>query len=44
MGHLFYEPTIQKDMKQWPFIVVEDTGGKPKIQLEFQGKIGIGLL
>jgi hypothetical protein len=32
----FYEPSIQKNMKHWPFNVVED--GKPKIRVEYPGE------
>ena len=38
VGCLFYEPSIQKDMKHWPFNVIEDVNGKPKIQVEYQGE------
>ena len=38
VGRLFHEPTIQKDMKHWPFNVVEDVDGKPKIRVEYQGE------
>ena len=38
VGRQFYEPSIQKDMKHWPFEVVEDVDGKPKIRVEYQGE------
>ena len=38
VGRLFHEPSIQKDMKHWPFEVVEDVDGKPKIRVEYQGE------
>merc|ERR1711899_2962 len=38
IGRLYLEPSIQKDMKHWPFNVVEDVDGKPKIRVEYQGE------
>ena len=38
VGRLFHEPSIQTDMKHWPFNVIEDVNGKPKIQVEYQGE------
>ncbi|XP_043268065.1 heat shock protein 68-like [Venturia canescens] len=37
IGRRFDDPKIQGDIKHWPFRVVND-GGKPKIQVEFQGQ------
>ena len=35
IGRKFDDPTVQADMKHWPFKVVSE-GGKPKIQIEFK--------
>jgi len=37
IGRRFDDPTVQSDMKHWPFKVVSD-GGKPKIQVEYKGE------
>ncbi|XP_045601919.1 heat shock 70 kDa protein cognate 4 [Procambarus clarkii] len=37
IGRKFDEPSVQSDMKHWPFIVVND-GGKPKIEVEYKGE------
>jgi len=37
IGRKFEEPTVQADMKHWPFTVV-DAGGKPKLQVEYQNE------
>ena len=38
IGRKYQDPTVQSDMKQWPFKVV-DVDGKPKIQVEYKGEI-----
>merc|ERR1712088_773493 len=38
IGRHYMEPSIQKDMKHWPFNVVEDVDGKPKIRVEYKGE------
>merc|ERR1712062_914811 len=35
IGRDFSDNTVQRDMKHWPFDIV-DNGGKPKIQVEFK--------
>ena len=35
IGRKFEDPTIQKDMKHWPFKVISDSG-KPKLQVEYK--------
>ena len=35
IGRNFEDPTIQKDMKHWPFKVISDSG-KPKLQVEYK--------
>uniref|UniRef100_A0A0V0JD43 Heat shock cognate protein n=1 Tax=Schistocephalus solidus TaxID=70667 RepID=A0A0V0JD43_SCHSO len=37
IGRKFDDPTVQSDMKHWPFHVI-NVGGKPKIQVEFKGE------
>ncbi len=37
IGREFNDPIVQRDMKSWPFQVVE-VKGKPMIQVTFQGK------
>jgi len=37
IGRKFEEPTVQADMKHWPFTVV-DAGSKPKLQVEYQNE------
>ncbi|BHF73351.1 Heat shock cognate 71 kDa protein [Sparganum proliferum] len=37
IGRKFDDPTVQNDMKHWPFHVIS-AGGKPKIQVEFKGE------
>ncbi|CAL1600911.1 unnamed protein product [Knipowitschia caucasica] len=37
IGRRFDDPTVQADMKHWPFNVVSD-GGKPKIRVEYKGE------
>ena len=38
IGRKFSDPTIQKDMKHWPFKVIRGDGDKPKIQVQFKGE------
>ena len=38
IGRRFDEPTVQSDMKLWPFKVV-NSGGKPKIQVEYKNEV-----
>uniref|UniRef100_A0A1I7SRH2 Heat shock protein 70 n=2 Tax=Bursaphelenchus xylophilus TaxID=6326 RepID=A0A1I7SRH2_BURXY len=37
IGRKFDDPTVQKDMKHWPFKVLE-RGNKPVIEVEFKGE------
>ncbi|XP_064119547.1 heat shock 70 kDa protein cognate 4-like [Macrobrachium nipponense] len=37
IGRKFEDPTVQSDMKHWPFTVVNE-GGKPKLRVEFKGE------
>ena len=38
IGRKFNDPVIQADMKHWPFKVVEASGGKPKIQVQWKSE------
>jgi len=38
IGRKFDDPTVQSDMKHWPFKVINDNG-KPKIQIEYRNQI-----
>lgn len=35
IGRRFEDPSVQSDMKHWPFTVIND-GGKPKIRLQYK--------
>ncbi|XP_019374007.1 PREDICTED: heat shock-related 70 kDa protein 2 [Gavialis gangeticus] len=37
IGRKYDDPTVQADMKHWPFRVVSE-GGKPKVQVEYKGE------
>jgi len=37
IGRKFEDPTVQADMKHWPFTVI-DAGTKPKLQVEYQNE------
>jgi len=37
IGRKFNEANVQKDMKHWPFKVI-DFGGKPKLEVEYKGE------
>jgi len=37
IGRKFNEANVQKDMKHWPFKVI-DVGGKPKLEVEYKGE------
>eukprot|EP01055_Gregarina_sp_Pseudo9_P003117 Gregarina_sp_Pseudo_9__3116@NODE_330_length_3140_cov_33_648178_g310_i0_p1_GENE_NODE_330_length_3140_cov_33_648178_g310_i0NODE_330_length_3140_cov_33_648178_g310_i0_p1_ORF_typecomplete_len607_score86_60HSP70/PF00012_20/3e112MreB_Mbl/PF06723_13/2_2e28StbA/PF06406_11/9_9e09PilM_2/PF11104_8/4_1e08Actin/PF00022_19/0_00012FGGY_C/PF02782_16/0_00023FtsA/PF14450_6/5_4e02FtsA/PF14450_6/0_014Hydantoinase_A/PF01968_18/1_9e03Hydantoinase_A/PF01968_18/0_0086Hydantoinase_A/PF01968_18/7_9e02DDR/PF08841_10/0_11D len=38
MGRRFDEPEVQSDLSRWPFKVIEDGEGYPKIKAEYKGK------
>jgi heat shock protein 1/8 len=38
IGRKFNDPVCQADMKHWPFKVIEDSNGKPKIEVEWKGE------
>ncbi|GBE60909.1 heat shock 70 [Babesia ovata] len=38
IGRRFDDPTVQDDMKHWPFKVTNGVGGKPTIEVTFQGQ------
>jgi L1 cell adhesion molecule like protein len=37
IGRKITDDTVQKDMKLWPFKVVGESNGKPKIQVQYKG-------
>jgi len=37
IGRRFDDPSVQSDMKLWPFKIVND-GGKPKIRVEYKSE------
>ncbi len=38
IGRKYNDPTVQSDMKHWPFEVSEGKGGKPQIEVDFKGE------
>uniref|UniRef100_A0A1I7Z6U8 Hsp70-like protein n=1 Tax=Steinernema glaseri TaxID=37863 RepID=A0A1I7Z6U8_9BILA len=38
IGRKFTDDAVQSDMKHWPFKVVADEGGKPRVQVEYKGE------
>ncbi len=36
IGRKFDDATVQKDMKLWPFKVIKDSSGKPKLEVEYK--------
>lgn len=38
IGRKFSDPIVQKDMKLWPFKVVQGPGDKPQIEVDFMGE------
>jgi len=38
IGRKFTDPTVQSDMKHWPFTVKEGKGGKPVIDVEWKNE------
>jgi L1 cell adhesion molecule like protein len=39
IGRKFSDPTVQSDMKLWPFKVIPGQGAKPLIQAEYKGEV-----
>ena len=39
IGRDYDDPEVQKDIKLWPFKVIKGDNNKPKIQVEYKGKI-----
>ncbi|XP_043936508.1 heat shock cognate 71 kDa protein-like [Protopterus annectens] len=37
IGRRYDDPTVQSDMKHWPFKVIND-GGRPKVEVEYKGE------
>ena len=38
IGRRFNDPTVQADMKHWPFKVIQGADERPKIQATFKGE------
>ena len=38
IGRRFDDPTVQSDMKHWPFKVIQGEGGRPKVQIDVEGE------
>jgi len=38
IGRRFADPTVQEDMKHWPFKVITEKDDKPKIQVTYKGE------
>lgn len=38
IGRNFSDPTVQADMKHWPFKVIQKPGDKPYVQVEYKGE------
>ena len=38
IGRKFDDPSVQSDMKHWPFTLLSGTEGKPMIQVEYKGE------
>merc|ERR1712209_55972 len=36
IGRKYDDPTVQRDIKLWPFNVIKDSGNKPKLEVEFK--------
>merc|ERR1712062_413504 len=36
IGRKYDDPTVQKDIKLWPFNVIKDSGNKPKLEVDFK--------
>jgi L1 cell adhesion molecule like protein len=39
IGRKYDDPTVQSDMKHWPFKVVNSSGGKPKLEVEYKNEV-----
>ena len=39
IGRKFDDPSVQSDIKNFPFTVLEDSNGKPKIQATYKGEL-----
>ena len=37
IGRKFSDPSVQSDMKHWPFKVVSGSGGTPIIEVDYEG-------
>lgn len=37
IGRRFDDPTVKKDMESWPFKVIDDGDGNPRVQVQYLG-------
>ena len=44
IGRTYDDPEVQRDIKLWPFKVIKGDNNKPKIEVEYKGKIEIFIL
>ena len=38
IGRRYDDPTVKKDIESWPFKVVDEGSGQPKVQVEYLGE------
>lgn len=38
IGRLFDEPSVQRDIQQWPFTVVAGAGKQPRVEVQYNGE------
>ena len=38
IGRKFSDPSVQSDMKHWPFKVVSGSGGTPIVEVDYEGE------
>jgi len=39
IGRRYQDPVVSNDKKHWPFTVIEGSGGKPVIQVQYKGEV-----
>lgn len=38
IGRRFDDPTVKKDVESWPFKVIDDGNGSPRVEVEYLGE------
>lgn len=38
IGRFFDEPSVQRDIQQWPFTVVAGAGKQPRVEVQYNGE------